>query len=322
MNSRILMVWMLSSALLQSGSGYLQLESAPVEKAPTLLAQEGLSVFDLEVDRRGRVQDESLLLGQPPFVERSRLSMKDWSFAPNSHSPAHINATFLYRPQTTLPDSKLTFDIPLPGEYRRLQSPFAIQITVPGYPADALYGDTVVLQLGITATGSVAQIRVIQDAPGLTNATIAAVRYWKFYVPPKLQEFSRTAVVVVQFATPKLGIPASLQQKSDQAALVSGAGVAAQIGAEGTLLTDDPDYVIFSYGESHWTLPYPMIRQIECAETHDGYLLTIMFAGAGSTESVTFRLEEHAALSAASTISVRSSKAIQFFMMASPSATR
>jgi len=40
MNSRILMVGMLSSALLQSGSGYLQLESAPVEKAPTLLAQE------------------------------------------------------------------------------------------------------------------------------------------------------------------------------------------------------------------------------------------------------------------------------------------
>jgi len=50
MNSRILMVGLLSSALLRSGSGYLQLESAPVEKAPTLLAQEGLSVFDLEAD--------------------------------------------------------------------------------------------------------------------------------------------------------------------------------------------------------------------------------------------------------------------------------
>ena len=60
MNSRILMVGMLSSALFQSGSGYLQLESAPVEKTPTLLAQEGLSVFDLEVDRQGRVQNESL----------------------------------------------------------------------------------------------------------------------------------------------------------------------------------------------------------------------------------------------------------------------
>ena len=66
----------------------------------------------------------------------------------------------------------------------------------------------VVLQLGITAAGIAGEIRVIQDAPGLTEATIAAVRQWKFYVPPKLREFSRTAVVVIQFSTPELGIPA------------------------------------------------------------------------------------------------------------------
>ncbi len=293
MNSRILMVGMLSSALFQSGSGYLQLESAPVEKTPTLLAQEGLSVFDLEVDRQGRVQNDSLLLGQPPFVDRSRLSLKDWRFAPTRHSPAHVNATFLYRAQTLLPDSNLTFDIPLPDSYRHLQSPFAIQITVPGYPAGALNGDTVVLQLGITAAGIAGEIRVIQDAPGLTEATIAAVRQWKFYVPPKLREFSRTAVVVIQFSTPELGIPAYTPHLGDEAALVSGAGVAARTGTEGTLLTDNPEYLIFRYGDSHWTLPYSMIRQIECAgTTHDPYLLSITFAGPGSVESVTFRLEE------------------------------
>jgi len=301
--------------LIQSPMPYLRLQVAPTESGPAKFAQVGLAVFDVCVNEGGSVVNDVPLYGQPPFIERSHLSINEWQFKPGTKDGAHINAIFLYKPTLNLPDLPSVLDVPLPDSYEELRSPFPVTIFDPGYPIEGASDGAVVMQVIITPEGGVGDIQVLNAVPTLTNAAVTAVRRWKFYLPLNRDRLSQTAVVAIYFNEPKLSAPPpdGVPTAVDIATLVSGTALAAPIGAEGTVRTDDPSGLVFVYGNSHWVVPAALISRIELVELPSQQnLIKITFSGAQNEEMVTFSLIKQAALSLATALSARTGKIIHF----------
>lgn len=60
------------------------------------------------------------------------------------------------------------------------QPPQVISTVEPSYPANAVAGGTVVLEVRISPNGQIQDVRVLQQARGFTQQALNAVRKWKF----------------------------------------------------------------------------------------------------------------------------------------------
>src|SRR5690349_15997760 len=89
----------LGSILLQTPATTFRVAAGPLEDAPTNFAQVGLTIFDLQVNAEGCVLTEDLVYGQPPFIERPRLSFTQWKFQKIPPVGAHFSAIFLFKPR-------------------------------------------------------------------------------------------------------------------------------------------------------------------------------------------------------------------------------
>jgi len=302
---------LLAVTLSQNSASSPRLQTAPTELPVSNFTQVGVSVFDLQVDENGAVKNQSVLYGEPPFVEQSLRSSGQWAFGKTAKA-SQVSATFFYEPQVDLPAGKFAFDVPVPNSGSDLQVPFPVRIVDPGHPAGLSRG-ILVLQLGLNPSGSVEEIRVVQGPPTLSDDAVAAVHEWKFCVPPGVND--PTAIVVVYFQELKLNVPAAEQSTGEKATLVEGTAAFAPIGSEGVLDTDDPAMLVFRYGTAHWVLPYPLVTNIEYlnSDTPADTLVTVTFSGTDNQrETVTFRLGKATALSTASVLSARTGKPITF----------
>src|SRR5215471_860139 len=103
MNWSALFGVLLAFALSQNTTSFVRLQVAPTQPPPPKFTQVGVSIFDLQIGHGGAVDNDSLLYGQPPFIERSRLSFGAWRFEEAAKECTNVNATFLYQPQLDLP---------------------------------------------------------------------------------------------------------------------------------------------------------------------------------------------------------------------------
>jgi TonB family protein len=298
----------------QASGAYLPLESAPIYAAPPHFSQIGLIVFDLKLNADGSVAQDELLRGQAQFVERSRLAFQHWRFMKPPHADTHVNAIFLYKPQLDLPDSRFNLNVPLPE--RELPSPFPVKVIDPGFPRDGVSGGEVVLQVGLGPDGSVSKVSVIRPAATLTEAALAAVREWKFAVPAGADELSRTAVVVMYFEPPTMNTTdvSPIGPKELEAIFLSGDGTPMPAGTSGTLQIGNDQSLTFLYSDSHWTLPYSWISQIQYVDSlPEGDLVILTVSEPGQKpQTLTFQLTRKMALSAASSLSARSGTPVDF----------
>jgi hypothetical protein len=306
----------LSTIFTQTQSAFLPLQSVSTQPAPPRFYEIGVAVFDLKIDSDGNVVDDDLLQGQPQFVARSELAFRAWRFMRPPLGDTHVNATFLYKPQLKLPNSRFIFNLPVPELRDSLRSPFPTRIVDPGFPADGVAGGEVVLQVGLDTSGTVVSVNVIQGPPTLKDLAVSAVHEWKFYVPPAADELSRTAVVVIYFEPPvtNVGNVGPVRKVPDEAVFLTGPGTSIPPNTSGALLTDDPQSLIFRYDNGHWTLPYSWITQIRYVSSlPGGDLVTITYSEPDKRpQTLTFQLPRHMALSAASTLSARTDKPVDF----------
>jgi TonB family protein len=274
----------------------------------------GMAVFDITVDARGVIAHHTPVFGQPPFIEPARVAFDEWQFRQGLRHDVHVNATFLFKPQLELPDSASVLSIPPPAALDRLASPFPLTVVVPGYPMNGMSGGPVTMQAGILPDGTVRDIRVLREATALTAAAVAALRAWRFFVPPQLDADSRTAVVTIYFQAPRLNTaaPNPASTPPPPAVLESATSVTVPVGRTGNLEVGDPIGLNFVDADSNWVLPYASISAIKYIAGPAQSRLMITFSGARNEDTVTFTLAGGDALSTASILSARTGKPIEF----------
>lgn len=302
--------------LMPPDNGYLRLMTASTVPAPAKMAQTGLAIFDLEVNADGSIGGKSLLQGDTPFVQRSRLALDGWRFVSTPKNSVHVNATFLYKPQLELQDSRSSLNLPRTDTPEHLTSPLPIRIVDPGYPPGGMSGGQVVLQTGLDTDGTVRSISVIQGPPALANIALGAARQWKFDMPADLDPLSRTAVIAMIFEPPKTEVSdnSSAAGVEREAVFVDGQASGVPAETSGILATGNGESLDFRYGDSHWTMPYAWISEMKYDDSRPGGdLVTIAFSeNGGHPQTITFRMARSVALSAAAALSTRSGKPIAF----------
>ncbi len=85
------------------------------------------------------------------------------------------------------------------GPALNFQPPQVVSTVEPSYPANTVAGGTVVLEVTVSASGEVKDVRVLQKAGGFTQEAIAAVRKWKFK-PASLDGKPVTASIPAAFS--------------------------------------------------------------------------------------------------------------------------
>jgi TonB family protein len=192
---------------LQTPAAAPQLVTEDVPAIPRQTVETGLTVVAGVVQADGKMADIRLLSGQPPFVEPSTMTVRDWSFDTTNH-PVHqpVSAVFLYRPQTVLSARSFSFSLPVnccgPNDTR---PPVPTTIVDPGYPVDSVGEGSVIMQLRVDVEGVVQAVDVIRRAPSLEQAAVQAVRSWHF--SPAMQNgiaVPGTCIAVITFQRPVL----------------------------------------------------------------------------------------------------------------------
>ena len=79
------------------------------------------------------------------------------------------------------------------------QPPQVISTVEPSYPVNTVAGGTVVLKVTVSSSGEIEDVHVLQEAKGLTQQAIKAVRKWKFE-PAQLDGKPVTASIPVAFS--------------------------------------------------------------------------------------------------------------------------
>lgn len=168
-------------ALLQTGSFM-----------PPRLAQTGLVeypftttgtqwvVLDLETSPHGGVQSVQILQGASPFLEVVLSTVRQWEFtsATPGAGQRHVTAVFMFRPRDIFSGSPISTN----QLYRQNSDsgPFPVVLSDPGYPGNSVGEGLTILDMQLSASGDVNDVRVVRDEPGLASHTEKVARTWKF----------------------------------------------------------------------------------------------------------------------------------------------
>lgn len=124
----------------------------------------------------GSVEAVRILSGAEPFLGASREALRAWRLGPEANGPEIVVVHFRQ------PDM---YYLGSPGEEVRCADsegslPRPAYVVGPAYPAQGAGQGSVILKTEISEDGTVAGVRVIQGLGALTDASIEAVRQWKF----------------------------------------------------------------------------------------------------------------------------------------------
>ena len=177
-----------------------------VSPAPSLMSVYGGEVvLNAGVDTRGNVREVRVIHGRSPFNEQAAQAVSQWTFIPaQTDQPvdSRVSATILFRPRSIFPIGPPVRLIQ-PSLSDEERPPFPLAVSDPGYPVDSVAEGVVILQLQISADGSIQNVQVIRDVPSLTGAAEEVVRSWVFsHAKAEGRPVPGTAVVAISFLRP------------------------------------------------------------------------------------------------------------------------
>src|SRR5688572_238795 len=156
---------------------------------PALPVLEGLAPFDhpansignawvtanVLIDSDGRVQSVQNVEGLSPFRDIVVSTVQEWSFEEYS-TPELSNATvvFLFRPPHIFAGEAVQRRS---GTDRNgTAPPVPVEVEDPGHPPSSINSGATVLQLTISETGDIEEVRTVSDDSGFARGTVDAVR--------------------------------------------------------------------------------------------------------------------------------------------------
>jgi Gram-negative bacterial TonB protein C-terminal len=186
-------------ALLQTGSFMSpRLVQTPALEYPFTTTGTQWVVLDLETNRQGGVQSVQVLQGASPFLEIVLSNLRRWEFTPAEISgtqESHVTVIFVFRPRDIYSGPPVL----LSHLYRRNSDsgPFPVQLSDPGYPVNSVGEGLTILDMQLTESGSIGDVRIVRDTPGLARHTENVVRTWKFLPAMRNRAVSNGSVIVV-----------------------------------------------------------------------------------------------------------------------------
>ncbi len=135
----------------------------------------GAAVFAVHLNA-GVVKEVAAVFAQEPFLESGREAVSQWRFDPSSSDVVLV--AICYRRPEFFAVGESAQNLTASNPERGL--PTVESITEPVYPPNTIAQGSVVLRVSVGSDGSVAQIKVIRDLGVLTEASVQALRGWRF----------------------------------------------------------------------------------------------------------------------------------------------
>jgi len=188
-----------------------RLRDGKVPPIPVTAVGGGEVRVELDVSDDGRVTRATPLRTTPPFTDFVTAAVRDWKFFParevvngdaaragGSIARAAVQSTVLvvalFRPPTM--NTPTLGETPKDLASGSDTSPFPTATTMPPYPPTAFGGGVVLLEVHVSAIGSVEDVGVIASAPPFDEPARDTVRKWHFR-PAKVQGVPVKALVYV-----------------------------------------------------------------------------------------------------------------------------
>jgi TonB-like protein len=138
-------------------------------------------IGDLELAANGTVKSMVGLRGDNPLTGGVLSSLSRWRFTPayaGAPVESHVATVFLFRARdifsSTAPDLA---GVSAAGVNRPA---IPIELSDPGYLATSIAEGEVILELRVSETGAIQDVRVVNGVAGLSEFTERGVRSWRF----------------------------------------------------------------------------------------------------------------------------------------------
>jgi trypsin-like peptidase/TonB-like protein len=184
----------------------------------------GEVVLDALVDTSGRLADIKVVRGESPFLEKSLVAVRSWTFLParlDGHAvETRIGIAFQF-PQPYVPPRTATVhnyadaSPDSPGKTSADRGALPIVTVEPDYPVNADAHGGVILCAEIGRQGQLDSVKVLRGLEPLTPSAIAALRQWHF--APGMRTGANAAspvLVAFTFARPVVAVRAQSSRSS------------------------------------------------------------------------------------------------------------
>jgi outer membrane biosynthesis protein TonB len=183
---------------------------------PATTVAVGVVTLAVNLDGKGNVTDIQTLRDIPTLTTQASLALQNWTYAPGTLNGKPVASTLIV--QIVFDPAFLQVNnIPLgpPESSQPPKSKMAgyspsqlLTATFPPYPSAGQIGGAVVLNVGISGSGTVGPVAVVRGIPALTGAAEAALKNWTF-IPANYGNTSIASKVVVAmvFRNPKTALP-------------------------------------------------------------------------------------------------------------------
>jgi outer membrane biosynthesis protein TonB len=169
----------------------------------------GEVVLEASVDASGQLTDLAVVSGQPPFLGPVLDAVRTWSFEPArlNRNPVEGSLTIVFQfPQSYVPpltSQERTFPAAAADSSDRAAVP--LYTREPNYPPRSVIDGSVAIFATVDEQGQVSSTRVLRDIEPLTDATLDALRVWRF-APARRdgENVESSAVVVITFRRPAI----------------------------------------------------------------------------------------------------------------------
>ena len=189
----LLGAWTLSA----QEQGYLpaQLQSGKAPPIPVTAVGGGEVLVELDVSAEGSVTRATPLRTTPPFTDLVLAAVRDWRFFPARDVvdaeraragqptsrvavPSKVLVAAIFRPPSIM--TPTVGEAPKDLTNGSNEVPWPEDMISPLYPPRAMGGGTVLLEVHVSATGSVEDVGVIATTPPFDEPAKDAIRKWHF----------------------------------------------------------------------------------------------------------------------------------------------
>jgi TonB family protein len=159
---------------------------------------------DLEIGVNGTVKSMVGLRGDNPLPGGVLSSLSRWRFTPayaTGPVESHVATVFLFRARDIF--SSTGPDLAGVSAAGLNRPAIPIELSDPGYLATSIAEGEVILELRVSETGAIQNVRVVNGVAGLSEFTERAVRSWRFAAASwNGMPVPATVIVVVSYLRP------------------------------------------------------------------------------------------------------------------------